>query len=340
MKFTERTPLEKGFADIFEADVAPKLVEFEFERQAVLRKTYIHMALIAVPVIVCIIAYGLYWGDDKELLPFAFIAVAVGVMGALTIKSRAATRWKATVKNVAMPSICTHVGDLTYSQNGDAFSLQPIYEMNLLPRNRREGLHHLFTGTYHGTRYQMVRARLVSEASDRRAPNEKGDFEGLLFRVELPKAGPGQIALTRDRGGIGNKLAEAFSLTGTRSMPKITVADPNFEDAFEVYASQPDAAKAYLTKPLIDMLMRIGYEQGQGKGAQSFVAGFSNGNFYMALMQTGPFMTMGSLTQPVSEIEDDLHGVFRDIDLGRTIIDRLNWAFSAPGSEENTSKDK
>lgn len=335
MKFTERCPIEDGFAQIFEADVKPKLVELEFERQAVLRKTHINMALVGVAVIVAVVAYGLYWGGDKELLPFVFVAAAVGVMGALTVKSRAATRWKSTIKDVAMPSICAHVGDLTYSQRGDAFSLQPLYKMNLLPRNRRAGLHHMFTGTYHGTQYQMVRAVLTSEASEPRGLNETGNFEDLLFRVELPSPAPGQIALTRDRGGVGNKLAEAFSFRGTRSMPKVIVNDHTFEAAFEVYASQPDAAKAYLFKTLIDMLMRIGYEQGQGKGAQSFVAGFADEYFYLALMRTGSFMTVGNLTEPVIEIEDDLHGVFRDIELGHTVIDRLNWALSPQANTDD-----
>ncbi|OAN75870.1 hypothetical protein A8B78_15630 [Jannaschia sp. EhC01] len=92
---------------------------------------------------------------------------------------------------------------------------------------------------------------------------------------------------------------------------------------FEVYADNPEGAKTFLTDAMRDALLKIGQHHGQGLGQKAHVAGFQSNSCYMALRRQGSFMKMGSLTQPVDEIEEDLHGLFDDITLSLQVVDRL-----------------
>lgn len=325
MNFTERSPIETGFAQIFEANVAPKLIEFEFERKAMLSKTYRKMALAVAAAIAIVGLPVLMWGPDR-LFPVIFLTLFAGGIGVFTIWAKAGSTWTSKVKDIAMPAICKHVGELTYSANGSAFSLHTMLDLKLLPKHDKESRRSHFRGTHNGSAFEMVHATLTTETEGTNGRNTSTVFRGLLFRVDMDPPAPGRIVLMRDRGGMGNKLAEAFSFGSTRALPKVSFDDTAFEAAFEVYADRPDDAKAYLSDTMRAAIMHIGVDQGRGLGAQAFVAGFQRGSFYMALKRDGAFMKMGGLTTPVTEIEADLHGVFDDIALIYQVIDRLHAA--------------
>lgn len=324
MNFTERSPIESGFAAVFDTQIKPQLIEFEFERKAVLRRTYLQMAaLLAVGVAIMIagnfVAYGEY------LVPALIFGGALGLGGAYMMHKNACARWTSKIKDAAMPAICDHVGDLTYSASGSGFSLSAMENMRLLPKYDNAYRRALMRGTHNGSGFEMVHTTLTETHYDNENRRRTHTvFRGLLFRIDMPTPAPGQIVLMRDRGKIGNKLAEKLAFGSTRSLPKVSFDDGPFEAAFEVYATQPEAAQTYLSGALRAALLRIGSEQ--GNGAKGMVAGFERGSFYIALERSGSFMTMGSLTTPVHEIEEDLHGIFDDIAISHQVIDRLHTA--------------
>ena len=326
MSFTERTPLEHGFAPVFANTVEPQLAEFEFERKALLRKTHRNMVLIALAGIALVGLAYLIWGNDS--LPGAPIAGVILTAIALFIApASAGDKWEGKLRDIVMPAICDHVGDLTYSGGGSAFSIDVFKDLKLLPKHDRAARSHLYRGTRNGTDFQMVHAHLTittEGSNDQRKTTTV--FQGLLFRIDLPHAAPGRIALMRDRGSVGNKVAEALSFGSTRSLPKVSFDHDTFEAAFEVYADQPDAAKDFLTQAKRDALLQFGQDQGGGLGAQAFVAGYYGASFYMALERGGARMTMGGLNTSVTEIEEDLHRVFDAIALAHSAVDTLSGA--------------
>ena len=132
------------------------------------------------------------------------------------------------------------------------------------------------------------------------------------------------ILISRELGSFGNKLGEMLAFGTGRSMPKVDFDHAEFEAAFEVYADDPDAARAVMPPAFLDRLLEIGRDEGGNKGLRGMKAGFHRENFYLALDREGDFLAMGGLTRPVSDIEDDLHAAFEDLALVRRIIDRLH----------------
>lgn len=329
MQFSERTPIEEGFSAVFEADVKPPLTELEFDRQAVVRRTRILSALwIAASVAMGFLLF--YWVGDEEgpLVPI-LISVIAGYVSYVVVNMRAALRWGSNVEDIVMSAVCLHLSDLTYSESGDSFSVDTMVDMKLVPNTHYKRRSSLLRGSHHGTRFSMVHARFTGQdrSSRRDLVNNPGLFKGLLFQVALPHPSPGRIALIRDRGHVGNKLAEALSFGGVRSMPKVAVNQADLEEVFEVYAEDPEGAKAFLTDTLVKIMLRIGYDNGPKQGAKSFTAGFDGSTLYLALRREKAFTMVGDLWTPVGEIEDDLHGVFEDITFIYNVIDNLNHAF-------------
>lgn len=323
MEFTERSPIEAGFQPIFDAEVRPKLDALEQERTRRLRKAFIG---VGAALAVTVVALGLVFliGGSDSIIGFVFMAICGGV-GAFAAWGMQASGWASSVEQAVMPAICRHVGDLTYSSNGGLFPIERMRSMDLLPGYDSSTVKDMLSGTHRDTEYEMVHAVLKRRRRDSKGNTSSSTvFAGLLFHISVPMDVPGRIVLMRERGGLGNKLAEAFSFGGTRSMPKVTFDHAEFEAAFEVYADHPDRARAFMPTPFLNAILDIGTDHGGSRGATAFVAGFEERSFYMALRRSGSFMKMGSLTKSVTDMEDDLHAIFDDIALAHQIIDRLH----------------
>lgn len=326
MPFTERTALEQGFTAVYEAQIQPQLNEFEFERKAVLKRTRLYMALYVSVAVAVGYVLSLFFDPIGSVI----VGVIIAVFGMVLIWSTAAGKWTGKVKDIAMPAICDHVGDLAYEADGSRFPMSHMVDLKLLPKHDKASLSSRFHGTHNGVPFQMVRAKLTSTYTDSdNRSRSTTEFAGLLFRIDLPTPVPGRIALMRDRGGVGNKLAEKFAFGSTRSLPKVTFDDAPFEAAFEVYASDPDGALTFLDAPLRAALLTVGRGHGQGAGGKGLVAGFMNKSFYVALERTSPAITMGALNTSVSEIEEDLHRAFDNIALAHEILGTLTEALPA-----------
>ncbi len=320
MKFVERSPIETGFSGIFEARVLPRMTELEAERSSRLTKATRNIALVVAVAVVAGVL-GVMFVDGDWGIGIGVLAGVGSFIAGIALWSSAAGGWKSAVAGTLMPYVCAHVGDLEYSEKGDDFNVEALLDLRLLPKFSNKTLSHLLRGTHHGTNYEMVHAALTKKGnSDNDSDNVV--FNGLLFRIDVPNPAPGRIALMRDRGRMGNKLAETLAFGSTRSWPKVAFDHGAFEEAFEVYADDPEAARAYMPDALLDALLAIGKEHGEGMG--SYVAGFERGSFYIALARTKPFMRMGGLTVPVADMGDDLHAIFDDIALSHSVIDRLH----------------
>lgn len=324
MDFTERLPLEHGFAAVFHDRIRPGLLQMEEERKARLRRARLHAALALVfgPGL----GLAIFLGMGEGFGTFLAVAVAIlGLIAAFVLWNIQSSAWKGKVEDLVMPVVCDHVGDLEYSSDGPAgFPVAQMRALRMLPNYDTVALSHDMRGTHHGTDFELVHARLATETRDSNGDSKtRTVFSGLLFRIEVPVEAPTPILIARDWGVVGNKLGTLFSGGKRAGMPKVAFDHPAFEAAFEVHANDPQAARDFMPNAFLDNLLTIGEESGR-RGAKSMTAAFTGRTFYLALERSGQFMQLGSLTRPVTDMEDDLHGIFADIALVHRIIDRLH----------------
>lgn len=330
MNFTENAPIETGFATVFDDRIVPELDRLEQERRTLLSRAKLH-AGIPAGIALLLAAITLVRSDEmQDGLIGAGVLLVLGGIAAFFLWRRQAHRWGGEVANSVMPVVCEFLGNLEYDRDARMrFPLDRIQGLGLIGSFNRSQLSDRLEGTYRDTEFELVEARLERKT---RSSDSDGDnnsrtttvFDGILIRIRVPDPVSTDILITRDLGSVGNKLGEMLSFGTGRSMPKVAFDHDDFEAAFEVYADDPEAARAIMPPAFLKRLVAIGRDEGGEKGLRGMTAGFQRDNFYLALERNGDFLAMGGLTRPVADIEDDLHAAFEDIALVRRIIDRLH----------------
>ncbi|WP_366658279.1 DUF3137 domain-containing protein [Fodinicurvata sp. EGI_FJ10296] len=329
--FTERSPAEGGFAAVFADRVAPELDRLEGVRRQLLATAKRHMA-IAVGIGL-VLGLLLVWtgGNSAGIAGYAFgfgIPVAISAVGAFILWKRQEKQWEGSVAQAVMPAVCDFVGDLAYDREADkGFPLERMQRLGVIKSFHESTLSDRLEGRYRETPFEMVEAKLKSKSSnndDNSSSSSKTLFDGLLFSIGVPETLRTRILIARDYGGVGNKLTEMFSGKSGRGMPKVALPHEKFESQFEVYADDPEAARAVLAPAFLDNLIAIAEAEGGSEGPRGLQAGFHEDRFFLALSRKEDFLKMGSLQTPVTGIEDDLHAVFDDLALVYRIIDRLH----------------
>ena len=324
MEFNEQSPIETGFAEVFQHRIVPELDRLERERKELLRTAKRHAAIpLGIAGVIALLV--LFTSDDVGGGLFgAAVFLVIGGAVAFFLWRRQARRWGGSVSSAIMPAVCSFLGDLTYDATArNRFPLDRIQGLGMIGSFNRARLEDRLEGSYRGTAFELVEAHLKDKDTDSDGDSKtRTVFDGLLFRIGVPEPVPTDILIARDYG-MGNKLFELFASDTGRGMPKVSFDHAAFEEAFEVYADDPDAARATMPPAFLDNLMDIARSEGD-RGAKGMTAAFQGESFYLALWRKGDFLKMGALTTPVGDMEPELHAVFDDLALVRRVIDRLH----------------
>lgn len=333
--FTERTAIETGFAEVYEARLTPRLTTLEKERRSILSRAKLHAALaivVGLGVGALLVTFGPGWGTAKDVLIWIGIPLVLGAVGAFLLWRRQAATWSGAAADAIMPEICAFLGDLSHDREAPkGFKLEQVRKLGVIPPFTHSELGDRLEGTRHDSPFEIVEAKLVSKETKRRTDSDDDDekrekktvFEGLVLRVGVPEPVPSRILIARDYG-MGNKVFEVLGIDEGRKMPKVDTGHAEFERSFEVYSEDAEAARKVLTPGFLDSFTAIAEAEGGPRGAEDVQAGFEDANFFMALKRKEDFLKMGSLTTPADEVEEALHGVFDDIAMAYRIIDRLH----------------
>ena len=324
MTFTERAPIEEGFAPVFADRIAPELDRLEAERLAHAGQARRGMIW---PVGIAAVLFGAFALFGWNLVVGGIVAVVIGGIAALVIRGRHAGAWQQKIGDAVFPVVCEFLGDCRFDRRAEAgFSLAPLKELKILPAYDSATIRDRLEGSYRDTAFEIVELTLTSRSTNgtNNSSTTTTEFHGLLMRIGVPVAVPTRIAILRDWGGMGNTLAGMFSGGKGRGMPRVEVDHAAFDAAFEVHADDPGAARAFLPPLLLDALLRIGEEEGGRKGAKGMRAGFDDGAFFLALDRRTGFMDLGALGRSAHEVEPEIHKLFEDMAIVRRIIDRLH----------------
>jgi hypothetical protein len=329
MEFTEKAPIEEGFAAVFRERVAPELDRLETTRQEILG-TARRQAGIALGIAALLSVLSLRAGTG-DVWVGPVVLMAFGGVAAWLLWRRQAQRWSGSLSGTVMPPVCAFLGDLSYDREArDRFPLDMAVSLGVVGGHNSAHLQDRIEGSYRGTGFELVEAELRDKRTSVGGSDDDSDtskntlvFKGLLFRIDVPQPTPTPILIARDFGSFGNRLSAVFASGRGRKMPKVEVDHPEFERHFEMHADDPEAARDYLPPDFLDNLIAIAKHEGEA-GLSGMTAGFQRDSFYLALARKNDFLELGGLRQPVGEIEGELHEVFADLAMVRRIIDRLH----------------
>ncbi|SMX33478.1 DUF3137 domain-containing protein [Maliponia aquimaris] len=318
MQFTEQSPIETGFAEIFAREIAPRLDELEAQRQALSRKGWLWFAVVvAVFVGIAAVAWPALGGFG------AVFFLIFGAIAGLIARGLQGNKWTGAVAETVMPHVCAFLGETRYDRSAATrFPLDRVESIGLIGSHDSARLEDQVVGRWQGVDYTLVEARLTRSSNSKDKKTSDTVFSGLLFRIGLPHPAPTRIVILRNYGRTLNAVAGFLSRGKGRGLPRVDTGHAGFEKDFELHAADPDAALDYLPAAFLDNLVAIG-ETESDKGTKGMRAAFDGEDFWLALDRTKPFMEMASLGKPVSNITEDLHRVFDDMALIRRIIEWL-----------------
>ncbi len=309
--FTERAPYEAGFADVFHARIVPIL-----KRHEAARRDYRRKALAAMTGSGALGLGGAGAGLSYES-EFGILAGVLGGAGAVGAKAYFEGQWRAGLGDEALPILCDFLGDMTYG--GPNLDLAPFSRLGVIPGYDSASLEDSVSGAHDGLDWALTEAHLTTRHTDSRGRTRTTTvFRGLLFKIEIFGPAP-RIFFGRDRGAMLNWFSETLS-SSRRGLEKIEIPDAAFEQAYETYTDDVDAAWRFIGPELTAGLREIA----RSEVGKRYVACAMEGDaMFVALPRSGDFLSLGSLFTPLSRVEDDLHEALSDLDLPRRVIDRL-----------------
>ncbi len=311
--FTEETPLEQGFAHVFRDRIVPVLRRQETQRREMRGKAMMWIAASALAGAAGAAAgVMLEWGIAPFIAPFLALGASFVTYGHYQKK------WTTGLMSEVIPVMCDFLGSMTYG--GQRLSPAEFEDLGVVPTHTGARLDDTVNGTHHGRAFTLTEARLTTRTrTSKGRTRTQTVFRGLMIRIDLAEDVP-QIYFARDRGGIANRLSEAFSPV-RRGREKVETQFPDFEDLYETYTDDPAAARRFITRRLTDGLLEIARGE---TGAERYVAAATRGRgFYLAIPRTDDFLGLGSLFRPLNVAEDDFHQCLADLALPRRVIEAL-----------------
>lgn len=324
MSFTEAQPWEDGFAAVYEIEIVPRLGPLETERKAILARRRQRRRLVAGAAIVILAAVFVFAPDwQVRLLAFAFVAI-FGVCGVLVVGSIGQDDFAGRVKAEIMPPIAAHAGVRFDPKAGERPDVAPFRDAGLVSAYERAGFADGLAGTHRGVDFVACEASLTrtERSSDSDGKSKRRTvtvFAGVIATFSVPRPAPGKIVIRRDSGKVLNAVVGFFERQ-FQGLEKVEIPHARFEEAFEVRAEDPQAARDFVTGPFLDALVAIG--EGDDGEPQPLGAAFVGDRFHLTLSGR-QLVSVGPVDESLSEIEPRLHRTLAEMRMPHRIIDRF-----------------
>lgn len=300
---TRPQPPEQRLASLFRRQIRPQLGDLERTQQHV---RDVGLVLVASGLVL-IYAWFRWFPWPQALLG----TTAVAVLGASWLH-HLATTYEETLREVVMPTLCEAVGDVFHRQGlAPELDFLGMDQLGLLPGADRRVIGNVFRGHHCGTGFMLAELEIPPGGDH---PLERQGFRGLLAMVELPAPFSGRLKVIQAGGGADLVLTWLDQIHG---MYRVALPDQAFDQAFEVYADQPDAALDRLPAPLCEGLMALADLSGPGL----IRAGFVGRQFCLAMpMASRPFRLGGPL-RPLDCLEADLGRLVEEVTLAHCLVE-------------------
>ena len=316
---------EAEFAAVFRREIAEQLAGLKAQRQR--RVWFMWLAgggLLVLCWTIAGLALSLGNTSNPDTIDLAVTSVIVGPMFAIAVYQSANKSFAGDILTAVMPPLCRLVGNLSYERK--PFSPpdpKRFRDLLVVDRFSVSAVEDGFEGCHRNTRFRMAEATLSRIRGRRAVPV----FRGLLVAIRVPDAFSGRVVLAKERGVVGNSLAEVFTRRG--GLDAVAFNDPPFEELFEVYADLPSEALRLLNTDLRRTLVELaGHSAGEGARGR-FRAAFDGGEFLLALPRRSELFDVGKLGKPLEELESEAGRLLTEMTIPHRLIDYLHGDRSA-----------
>ena len=169
---------EPDFAEAFRRDVEPQLAALETYRRRRLTKTWVFVGpTLAISVITAVLALTLPDLQNETINNWLYTGFFVGPAVAFLIYAFFSKGFVGRVKDAVMPTVCRHVGRLSYERQPlTPPNPQRFRDLLLVDRFSASHVEDGFEGRHRSIPFRMVEAQLSRRLRRRRRIRFKGRF--------------------------------------------------------------------------------------------------------------------------------------------------------------------
>lgn len=323
-RFTETEPHEKGFAEVFEKQIAPQFDGLEEDRLALhdawQRRRVITIGVTVFLLLAAAIFSFIFWDrfPNRVVGPIlSSLPAIIAAGGGYFWMSRLSAKHGDALRQVIVAAVTSFLGEIEYFREpGERFERKRFMKLGVIPSGSWRRYEDLFVGRYRETDFKMVDTEIYQSGG--KHSSGRVVFDGLLFEISVPAEFSGRVLIGRDIGGIGNAV-KGFFKGAFAKQERITFDDAAFEKRFAVYASDRDEAMRLVSPGFCkNMLALADAYQGSALGAA-----FVDGVFLLAVPVDGDLFDPGSIKESVYGCEDDIHEFLHEVTIAHRVIETL-----------------
>ena len=256
LDFVEHAPHEKGFAEHFDRQIRPKLMDMEARRLSTVASTR-RRALWAVPAALAIAGASVWlvlrteWATAGVV--FVLVLVGVAGVGLFLWATHPKAKYAENRKELLVREILKFASDFSYEPDGR------IPE-DILKSSKQFGTWSSYSGSdlikgTHDQRPFMFAKVDLEKSRGMHLPIYATVFKGLCITVGLPAPTQHLTVAVTHSGPAKRRLR---SLRRGSGLERVTFEDATFESKFDVYASNEAEARRLITRELMDTALDLG----------------------------------------------------------------------------------
>lgn len=183
-------------------------------------------------------------GAPGGALDFALVMIFGGLVGYIWSIQEQSREYQRVYRERVMPRLAASFGEITW-RNAVMPDLARLKAEHVFQSYGEARATNELAGTYRGLPINIVELKLMSPDEKQKAPV----FDGLLIDIDL----------CRDTGATTAALSDATPVRhAADGKQRVEIAEPGFEQAYDVYSTNPEAARALLNPALTERLLKLG----------------------------------------------------------------------------------
>ncbi|MDX1974773.1 MAG: DUF3137 domain-containing protein [Rickettsiales bacterium] len=311
-QYVDTPDATRPFAAYYHQHIFPQVKTFEAKRIEALeqfrKRSWMVLPVMLLVIALTAIGLGMVHKSHEFVLFVSFAALS----GLVFYASMPVLNYKVAVKEHIFPKIFKFFGE-EFSYHGEGLlSVRELEPSELIPSYDDEATEDYVKGSYDGVAIEFTEAKLTRETTDSKGRRRTTQvFRGMFVLFSMNKPFTGKTIIKRDGGWVGNWLGKKFN-----TLELVTLEDPTFEKAFQVYASDQVEARYLLTTSFMERLLQLD-ELYNRAGLQ---ASFYGDKLLLMIPSRNRFET-ASIFYPATFIDDirmilaEMHELFRVIDV-------------------------
>lgn len=291
-----------GFNRYYESDLRPLLAGLEVRRKAARKNLF----TAAIPVVMIVV--GVFIITQNNAMSFVAMGVGLLIIGYFVKKLSDVKR---EAKLSVLPILCDYL-EFDYSHSPRLNKLRRFRDLSILPSYDEEKREDEVSGSLTEVDFWLQETKLVRVTRTKKSTKRTTVFKGLLCHFDFHKNFMGTTIGKKDYSAIGNFFADAFT-----SGERVKLEDPDFEDKFQVYATDQIEARYLLTPGFMQRLLDLL----NASFIKNIQFAFDDGKLFMSLESSKKFFEGGD-----NELDDPEYvlNIIRDISLVFDIVKTLN----------------